>query len=447
MVRSLQNVTLTCTVVALTIAITIGCGGDGSLTAAPPVDRGSIVVIQLSGVRADHLGCYGAQPSVTPHLDRFAADAARFAWAFSVSGDPAAAQASLLSGLYPTTHQMRDASTQLPEEVITLSEALSAGGYNTTAFVDGGFMGVQFGLLQGFDGITDVAGEGLGTLVPEAVAWLEHTTNQPFLLWLQAHDAQAPFTPPPEDRDRLLASHPDADAALIESARMDGVTEGPLAAAELATAMALYDAELAAADRRVGQLLSAIDALKQPVTVVVTADHGQSFGEHGTLSHGTVHTPVTHIPLLIRLPSSTHAETVETVVDSIDLVPTLLDLAGVEVPQPVQGKSLLPILTGVAQPPFLAFSESASGEQQAVAMAGYRLVYDRSNDHIGLYHLPDDPLESTDLSASDPRRVEVLLRRLDEWQTMVSQASYDPAQQQALDEDTLEQLKGLGYIQ
>jgi arylsulfatase A-like enzyme len=435
-------------VLALTaLAASVGCDGNAEPSATTSDGAEAIIVLHLSGVRADHLGCYGAERSVTPNLDALAAESVRFAWAFSQSGDPAAAQASLLSGLYPTTHQMRGPTTQLPDAVITVAEALADGGYTTAALVDGGFMGLQFGLLQGFDAITDVAGGGLEDLVPETVAWLKRAPQQPFLLWLQTHDAQAPYTPPPEDQARALATRPQAQETMVTTARLGVLPEAPLTEPELATARALYDAELAAVDRHVGTLLTAIEALERPVTVVVVADFGQAFAEHGELTHGSLYTPVTRAPLLIRLAGSDSGSTVEPVVETIDLMPTLLELAGIERPAPVQGASLMPLINGTAQPPHLAFSESASGAQQAVAMAGYRLVHDRTSDQIGLFHLAEDPLETTSLAASDQRRVEVLLRRLDEWRTMVSHASYDPANQQSLDEDTLEQLKGLGYIQ
>ncbi len=426
---------------------TFGCGSDTSSTEAVSDTSHPIVVLQLSGVRADHLGCYGAEPSVTPNLDALASESVQFDWAFSQSGDPAAAQASLISGLYPTTHQMRGATTQLPDEVITVAEALADGGYTTAAFVDGGFMGLQFGLLQGFDTVVDVAGGGLDDLIPEARDWLATAPEGPFLVWIQAHDAQAPYTPPAEDQVRILATRPAALETMVTTAQLGVLPEEPLTEAELATARDLYDAELAAVDGQIGSLLSAIESLQRPVTVVVVADFGQAFAEHGELTHGTLYTPVTRVPLLLRLPDSGAAKAVRPVVETVDLMPTLLELAGVPRPAPVQGDSLLPVINGTAQPPHLAFSESASGEQQAVAMAGYRLIRDLSSGAVQLFQIASDPLETTDLSASDPRRTEVLLRRLDEWHATVEQASYDPAQQQELDEDTLEQLKGLGYIQ
>jgi choline-sulfatase len=160
---------------------------------------------------------------------------------------------------------------------------------------------------------------------------------------------------------------------------------------------------------------------------------------------------MTRVPLLLRLPAGREARSVAQIVETIDLMPTLLELTGAEEPAGIQGRSLVPLIQGRGKPPYVAFGESTRGGAQCfAALGGYRLLLDRESDMEELYHLPDDPLELNDLAGNDSeaKRLAALRHHLEAWQEMVASASLDPSKQTApMDEDTLEQLRSLGYIQ
>jgi arylsulfatase A-like enzyme len=156
------------------------------------------------------------------------------------------------------------------------------------------------------------------------------------------------------------------------------------------------------------------------------------------------------VPLLIRFPGGHGAQVVEENVELIDVMPTVLDLAGIAVPGGVQGASLMPIIEGVGRPPYIAFSESTQlGQQRAVALGGLRMVTSEDGDTSAVFDLRVDPLEMNDLSEQQGDRAAVLQRHLEAWEKMVAAASLDPElrSEEELDNATLEQLKSLGYIQ
>jgi arylsulfatase A-like enzyme len=395
-----------------------------------------IVLIDIGTLRADHLGCYGYQRDTSPNLDALASESVLFEWAFSQAPNTAPSQASIFTGLYPGTHGLISDEARLPAEAKTLAEALAERGYITAAFVDGGYLSSDFGFDQGFRLYDNSRGGGLAAIGPKAITWLEEHASDDFLLVVHTYDAHAPYSPPDSHRDLYLQE-------IAPSA------EGPEAAEDIAYAKALYDAEIRFVDDWIGMIVQSLSALglDERATIAVVADHGEEFMEHGSVSHETLYSTVTRVPMMVRLPGGMRAGTVSSIVETIDLMPTLLELSGVPQPAGIQGESLLPLIRGERQPPYLAFGESSFfGGQRFVAMDGYHMIMSVAGEGVELFNYLYDPLELDDLSADEPDRVEVLRRKLDSWEEMVARAAI--GQEAApLDEDTLEQLKSLGYVQ
>ncbi len=422
------------------LALVVGCGQGGPVEEAAPVGPGGVVVVALDGVRWDHLGFNGGTAPATPAFDALAAESARFELAFAQSPDVTASAASLLTGLYPTTHGVVDPEHTLPADVTTLSEVLREAGYATAAFGEVATGLDAAGLDQGFDTfqIADAPGQS-------AVAWIRANVTRPFFVVISgwappAFDAtvvEAYAGESPAGFDERLAD------ALLESetSRLTPEDEAYLARA--------YEARIAALDERLGAFMAEFRemGLDRTSTLVVTATCGRDLGEHEMLAGG-VYATSTRVPLLLRLPEGRDARAVDEVVELVDVMPTLLELAGTAVPPPVQGGSLLPILGGSGTPPYIAFGESfAPGHPRFATLAGYQLVAtdDRPSE---LFYLLDDPNATEDLAGDMPDRVEVLEEYLGAWSKMVSAASYDPDRRtEELDDATLEQLKSLGYIQ
>ena len=438
----------------LAAVLLLACGnpaGDRGAEGARP-----IILLDIDSLRADHLGCYGSSRATSPNIDALAADAVRFEWAFSQAPDTAPAQASLLTGLYPSSHGLVDQLHRLPDEAQTLAEMLVAHGYATAAFVDGGFLSEEFGFAQGFDVYDNSRGEGLATIGPKVLEYLRAHAAEPFLLVVHSYDPHPPYDPPEPCRSRMLEGLGppgegfDASLQALEAARAALAAEPPrpLPASDLERLEALYDGEVCHVDSWVGRILDQVRelGLDRRAVIVLASDHGQEFQEHGLLLHDGLYSTVTRVPLLLRLPAGEHAGVVPKIVETVDVVPTLLDLVGVEIPAAVQGASLLPLIRGQGTPPYLAFGERAGGHA-FVALGAFRMVLDGATGQAELYNFLEDPLELTDLAAAEPKRVEVLKLHLEAHRQRLADASLGAEGGGQLGQDTLEQLKTLGYVQ
>ena len=154
--------------------------------------------------------------------------------------------------------------------------------------------------------------------------------------------------------------------------------------------------------------------------------------------------------MLIRFPSAHGAGTSTRIVEAMDLMPTIVEILGSELPSAVQGASLIPVIEGESTPPYVAFGESQVGEgQRFVALAGYRGVVTGADGAMALYHTAGDPLELDDVSSAEADKVAKLTGDMEAWTKMVTATSLDPELRTGaeLDEETLKQLKSLGYVQ
>jgi arylsulfatase A-like enzyme len=391
-----------------------------------------MILIDIGTLRADHLGCYGYERETSPSIDALAAESVVFEWCFSQAPNTAPSQASIMTGLYPGSHGLVSEQARLPERVTTLAEVLADHGYATAAFVDGGYLSKDFGLDQGFQRYSNRRGEGLDGIAPRAIDWLRQHADENFLLLVHTYDTHAPYMPPASHRGLFLEelAPPSEDEGSWRS-------------------QALYDAEIRHVDDWIGTLMAEIRelGLDRRATIALVSDHGEEFMEHGAVGHDKLYGTVTRVPLMIRLPGGAHAGTVPQIVETIDLMPTLLELAGAPAPPGLQGASLLPLIRGEGRPPYTAFGESAFfGGRVYAALGGYRLLADREGGRAELYHFLEDPLELRDLAAEEPERVEVLRRRLATWREAVARSAAGE-EQAPVEDETLEQLRSLGYVQ
>jgi arylsulfatase A-like enzyme len=433
----MKHHTLPLTLIAC--AYLLSCGGpaeQGSLGS-----RGkSVIVVAVDGVRADALGCYGAA-AATPNFDALAAESVRFEWAFAQAADPAVSFAGLLTGLYPTTAGVRAPGDRLRDEAETLAEAVSGSGMATAAFVEGSSGGNDYGLAQGFDQF--YLGPGPGE---QAAAWLDDHADDNYLLVLRGWSAGWQMS--------AAAQGIEAPEGFFERLQEVLVSDGgdeprAMEPADLEFARALYADRVRAVDGALGEFIDWLEegGLADRVTLVVLGTSGLDLGQHGATGRVSLHATVTRVPLLVRFPGGGESRSVDRIVEVVDVMPTVLDLAGLATPATVQGQSLIPLLEGQGKPPYLAFSEASDrGGQRAIALAGYRLV--QVGEASQLFNLIVDPFELEDIAATEQDRVDVLLRHLDDWQKMVAATSLDPElrSEEELDPETLERLRSLGYI-
>ena len=427
------------------LVLLTSCGGDGGVNMAVKTEAVPVIVIAIDGLRADALGCYGA-PASTPAFDAMAAESVVFEWAFAQAPQLQPSMATLVSGMYPTTNGLRVPGDYMADDASTLAEVLGAADYATAAFVEGGPSDSDYGLAQGFDSYQTSGAPGLA-----AADWMAAHADENFLLvvggWsrvaLEQVNALLEGSGQPEGMStrvqEVLASRAAGDPAGFDDGDLEWVR-------------AWYAARVQVIDSLLGEFMAEVRALglDRRAIVAVLGSNGFALQGHGDLFGESLYPAVTHVPLMIRLPGARDVQTVTKVVEVVDLMPTILELMGQAVPAGVQGASLQPILDGLGQPPYVAFAESPQGGgQRFVALGGLAMVSGTSGENAELYDLASDPKATDDLASSEGDKLEVMVRHLQAWEKMVAVASLDPQlkAEEELDEDTLKQLKSLGYIQ
>jgi arylsulfatase A-like enzyme len=390
------------------------CSGDGETVETLGPVEGPIVVFAVEGVSAASLGAYGGEGGLTPALDALAGESLLFEWAFAQSPEALPSLTSALTGVYPATSGVTGPEDHLPHEAVTLAEALAESGYLTAAFVHGEETESDHGLAQGFERFV---------LSPDhasrARSWLEKNAGERFLL--------------------LVAGWPGLPEPAAEISDEEAAEAGSRASGE---------AYLRAVDAGVGEFLDDLRelGLDESATVAFVATTGAAPGAQGP----SLRPESVHVPFLIRLPGGEKARSVRRVAEVAALTPTLIALAGAERPAAAQAADLLPMVTGMSNPPFMAFGQAPgeTGEGYA-AEGGYQLLVSAGGESAALFHLAEDPWGSVDLSSTQAQRARALRSHLEAWSQMVAVASLDPTQrsEEELDEATLEQLRSLGYIQ
>lgn len=379
----------------LLAVLAAACGGDA--TAARP----SAILITLDTTRADALGCYGAKAGATPNLDRLAAEGILFEHAFASAPITLPSHASMLTGLTPLRHGVRNNSTfTLPPEATTLAELARDAGHETAAFVSSLVLDASFGLAQGFElydaperptisSSSHFGERDARETIGRALAWLEkRDRSRPFFLWVHLFDPHGPYDPPRElgggDPPRELGG----GSPPRELLRGNSPHE-------------LYLGEVAHADRELGRLFDALrdEGVLDEASVLVAADHGEAFGEHDEYSHAVFLWQTTlAIPFLLRLPGGARAgERALDVVSGADIAPTLLAAMELAVPVDLDGRSLL---AGApeARPAYFESYDGhlAYGWSPMAGLADGRFKYVHSSEPQ-LFDLAKDPLETTNL--------------------------------------------------
>lgn len=434
-----------------------GCSRGSSASLSFP--DAPVIIIDIDTLRADHLGCYGYKRPTSPNIDAWSREAIRFEWAFAQAPNTPPSQSSILTGLYPSIHGRIRGNQVLRDEVLTLAELMSEQGYATAGFVDGGNMVSAFGMGQGFD-VYDDAGGGLDAFGPDAVDWLRDHSDGKFLLLLHTFDVHSPYeaTPEPFNSEFLdevelpSESFRSNMSEYMHSRRLSKNTRNPfrLTPVEVEYARACYDGGILHVDHWFGQFWSVLRdlGLDDRAIVVVISDHGDEFEEHDSVFHEQIYATITHVPLLVRLPGGVGARSVEESVETIDMLPTLLDLADIAVPRFLHGRSLVPFLDGDGTWAESALSESRFyGGQLAVADHTLRLVYSRRDGKMELYRYRDDPLEQLDIFPTHGVEARRLMDVLKRWEFSVRACATAAPTVDEIDDRTFRQLEALGYIE
>ncbi len=401
--------------------------------AQPPRPPGppNLILVGVDTLRADHVGAFradGGSPlgpvSLTPAIDRLAAESDVWLDAFSAFNVTNPSFASILTGLYGKNHGVYDLKTPLPEAHVTLAEVLDGAGYDTLAIIAARHLGPHNSALgQGFDEVM-LSNEHYAAELPveAAMDWLAER-QQPFFLWLHLFDPHTPHTPPAPFALGERPSAPTGLEAVPGWTRFRPAGPTPHEQPVLAGHRWLYAGEVAYLDRQVDRLLDFLGSrgLLESTVIALVSDHGENLGEHGVLHrHGGLWDTTTHVPLLIRKPGrkspgARHRGLVQTV----DLFPSLLRLLGRPVPAQ-DGENLYELVAAGEGARPAAFSEHASQLGVSVRTRAFRFMRSAGNpfvpDGTYLYDLRSDPAEEKNLAnhghPEEARLAELLARWL-----------------------------------
>ena len=299
---------------------------------------GSVLLITIDTLRADHLGCYGYRRGSTPAIDALAGQSTKLEHAYAPVPLTLPSHTALLTGTYPFYNGVRDQpGFRLPDDIPTLAEYFSRAGYATAAVLGSPVLSRRFGLSRGFEVYDDRFGASTqqqeagmpnikrpaDLVVRLALAWLDQKSpGRPFFLWLHFYDPHLPYRAPEPFRTRF-ATQP-------------------------------YDAEIAYTDSALGTLFAGLRSrgVYDSSVIALTADHGEGLGDHGESTHGYfLYDSTLHVPMLVKLTSAPRVTELKTSVSLVDLAPTLLRLAGIQVPSSMQGADLGGSLMSAKEPP------------------------------------------------------------------------------------------------
>ena len=424
------------TILGLALAIVAPGCTRGDPPAARPSAAASVLFITIDTLRADRLGVYGATNVETPNMDLLAREGA---WArHSTVHVPLTrpSHISIFTGRYPAGHGIRDNVTPaLAADVPLLAERFHREGFSTAAFVSSVVLTRQSGLARGFDHYSDKFeieeddARFLNTIqkrgdivTAEAVAWLKEHPR--FFAWVHLYDPHDPYEPP----GKYAVTYADRP----------------------------YDGEVAWSDELVGRLVAALRADKrlENTLVVVTSDHGEGLGEHGEDVHGYfVYESTLHVPLIFRGPGVKPGTRIDTVTRSVDLFPTLLELAGIRAGTPdgaAAGRSLAAALRGERIDDAPAFAESLVplvhfgwSDLRAVRDGRWKYILAPRPE---LYDLERDPAETNNLVDKEPARARALRTGLEGQLRLEQRSAQSGAARDAVPPDLLEKLGALGYL-
>jgi arylsulfatase A-like enzyme len=437
------RITLLCLVLAAA-----GCGDGGP-------GRGDVLLVIVDTARADHFSAYGYPRRTTPNLDRLAAEGQRYddAWAQAPWTLPAIA--SILTGQPPHVHgagRGEGGIHPVREEVATLAERMRSEGYATAAFINVLWCEARISALDRGFGVYDYHGSDetnrghrdAGRTTDAVLAWLDRLGDEPFFAVVHYFDPHLTYDPP-EPYDTIFDQGAESrqiprgfgSASQVFQIRDGTIRLGP---PERESLIARYDGEIRYTDEQFGRLREGLEQRGRwdDALVIVVADHGEEFWDHGGFEHGHSHyREMLRVPLIARRPGGPAGEVVDRRVRQLDIAPTVLDFAGIPLPRELPGG----VLGTIDAPYAVAEGSLWAGHLISIRSVGGTLIRNHSTGAIAFY-APEDKLELHPLpiETETARELQDILEAL----PAVPTAPADPRQ---LTEEQKNQLRSLGYLQ
>ncbi len=442
---------------------------------APPFKpTPNVIMVMVDALRADHLPVYGYQGISTPGIDRLAGDGIVFTHHIAQSSWTKPQSASLLTALYPSTHNTYLKPHVLPEKIETLPEVMQKTGYHTAGIVSNINLSPVFNFQQGFDHYCYLSPDyyffakesssklclynilrlvrarflskrkkvnhfyqNAETVNERTLAWLDKSRGDPFFLFLHYMDPHDPYFSHPYNGEAIArVSRPNPPPELAERMRV------------------LYDQEIVYFDRHFSRLLDYLQQndLYDDCLIVFTADHGEEFYDHGGWWHGTsLFEEQINIPLIVKLPRNKRAGTTDSrLVRSIDIAPSIIQATGGSIPPAMQGANFL---TEDAAGVEAVYSEEDHENNviRSIRTDRWKLIVTEEGSPrmpapVQLFDMRSDPQETVNLAETHPDIVKALRQKMDTLSAEIKRGAYK-AEEGSVDTVTRERLKALGYVE
>jgi choline-sulfatase len=421
-----------------------------------------LILISIDTLRPDHLGAHGYARPTSPNIDRLAAQGVVFLDATSTSPWTLPAHATMLTGLYPSRHGLKDHVNHLSDSVPSLATRLRREGYRTMALINSHNLSRQYGLDQGFERLhyfsefddpdaTQRAIVNRGEeITDKAIQWLKKRDRRPFFLFVHYYDVHTDYGPRQEYRDLLVRPYSGPMTGATSQLGQLRREEKRIQPEDVRHLIDLYDGEIRQLDDTLAKLFGFLDkeALTDETLLVITSDHGEEFMEHGSYMHGRTHyQEVIAIPWIMRGPGLPSGLRIDWPVSLVDMVPTVLGLLG-KPGEGFDGANLAPYLNDAGQRPDdrLLFSEADHKNVELdmyrmVRQGRFKLIYNRKTQELGLFDLEEDPGEQTSVDQQRSGLVLMLKKQLDGFSADQRDGERIPPPSP----ETLRLLKELGY--
>lgn len=369
-------------------------------------DQFNVILISLDTLRLDYVGLYGQPFSTSPFLDRLSKESLWFRECIVQAPWTLASHMSMLTSQYPSVHNVNVAEAKLSPDKLMIQKYLLEQGWRTVGIYSNPFLGGYFGFIDGFEIYKFVGMDHGFQSTEEVMKWLENpSSKQPFFLFLHYNDPHIPYGAPEQ---YLKLFDPDYEGTMTGATKdIVAFVRKPLPERDLEHVRNLYRGEVRYLDHQLKTLFEALKdhGLYDETLIVITADHGEEFKEHGKLEHNdTMYDELLRVPLLIKTPKSLKLKPkiIDHQVKNIDIAPTILTVLELPIPpNTMQGDSLLPLIKGKTKAQEhndVIFAESPNTRVVGIRTSNWKYVYDRNKNREELYDLEQDPQELVNLA-------------------------------------------------
>ena len=460
----------------------------------------NVVIITPTNIGAKHMSLYDYERLTTPNLDKFAKDSIVFTDAYSPISWSLPAVASLFTSQYPFTHGLMSRRV-LDKNEVTLAEILKLYNYTTVAFTGGGDYKSIYGIDQGFDIFDDndksiIFTGSFNRSLEQATNWMENNSDKKFFMFVQGYDAHCPFDPPFEYRSffensyngkindslcvRNIGLKSDMNGGInnysVDAFYFVNMTISPaysflvpvnLSLTDINHLTSMYDSEIRYVDTMISNFLTEVSQsnISNKTILIIVGDHGDTFGEHGRLvrlglARGIFYDDVINVPLIIKHPYISNGRKIDSLVQTIDVAPSILDFLNIPIPYGFQGISLLPLINRSKDSVHgYIFGGGIFGNEQSeifpqitihdyIRDKQWKLIYERSLEGniftFELYNIRNDPLEFKNLAKQKSKIASSLKNNLTDWEQ--SSVITKKLSNVFLNDEELKELRKAGYV-